>query len=582
MAFIKTLLPLVLVWLISFPLYAAQTLTYGPDSKPIAGVKITMTESDGTVTILTTDTNGQVTLPTTSNTYTLAASLTETGEDPVDLLDAIWILQHSGELRTLTPDQQKAADVNGDGEVDLLDAIYILQHSGELRTLTPNLVFLDANTGNPLSETTFNPGDTPSITVIRTGDVDQGFDPTAITDHAPIITGKTTLTMDENETAVSTLVGTDADSDTLTYSITGGTDKDLFTINASTGVLSFIAGPDYEDPSDTGGDNLYDIEITVSDGTNDTTQALIISVTDLNDLGPVISNLAATVSVAENQTSVVTVSASDPDGDTLTYSLSGTDASSFSISSSGVITFDSAPDYETKTSYSITVNISDGTNTTTQAVTISVTNVNDVSPVISTSASFSAAENQTSVGTVSASDAEGDTLTYTLTGTDASSFSISTSGVITFDAAPDYETKTSYSITVNISDGVNTTTQTLTINVTNVAENENAPIFTSLPSTLLVAENELLVYQIEARDGDGDTISYSLSGTDAAQFNLSSSGLISFKTARDYENLSNNRFNITVTISDGSLTKSRNAIVMITNVQENLIGEGQLGYSTLE
>ena len=116
MSWIKTLLPLVVVWLISLPLYAAQTLTYGPESKIITGVKITMTESDGTVTILTTDSNGQVTLPTTSNTYTLAASLAETGDDPVDLLDAIWILQHSGELRTLTGDQQKAADVSDDAQ----------------------------------------------------------------------------------------------------------------------------------------------------------------------------------------------------------------------------------------------------------------------------------------------------------------------------------------------------------------------------------------------------------------------------------------------------------------------------------
>ena len=89
MHWMKTLVPLVLAWAISFPVYASQTLTYGPDSKPIAGVKITLTESDGTITILSTDTNGQVTLPTTSNTYTITANLTETGDDPVDLLDAI-------------------------------------------------------------------------------------------------------------------------------------------------------------------------------------------------------------------------------------------------------------------------------------------------------------------------------------------------------------------------------------------------------------------------------------------------------------------------------------------------------------
>ena len=157
--------------------HTVLTFTYAGSNTPVAGIKITMTESDGTVTILATDANGQVTLPTTTNTYTLSASLTETGSDPVDILDAIYILQHAGELRTLTPEQLKAADVNADGEVDILDAIWILQHMGELRTLNSQLTFLDAATGNPLSETTFDPGDTPSITVIRMGDVDQSFDP---------------------------------------------------------------------------------------------------------------------------------------------------------------------------------------------------------------------------------------------------------------------------------------------------------------------------------------------------------------------------------------------------------------------
>ena len=164
-----------------YPLFAPPTLTFTYASntdKPIVGITLTQTQSDSTVTTLTSDANGKLTLPaTTANPYTLSASFTETGEDPVDLLDAIWILQHSGELRTLTTNQLKAADVSDDGDVDLLDAIYILQHSGELRTLDPNLVFLDAATGNPLSETTFSPTDTPSITVIRTGDVDQSFDP---------------------------------------------------------------------------------------------------------------------------------------------------------------------------------------------------------------------------------------------------------------------------------------------------------------------------------------------------------------------------------------------------------------------
>ena len=143
------------------------TFNYSNGNQVIAGIKIVMTESDGTVTILTTDANGQVTLPTTSNTYTLSASFTETGDDPISLIDAIQILQYGGELRVLTEDQKTAADVNKDGEVDVLDAIWILQHLGELRTLDGGLIFLDANTGKPLSETTFSATDTRCVPWIK-------------------------------------------------------------------------------------------------------------------------------------------------------------------------------------------------------------------------------------------------------------------------------------------------------------------------------------------------------------------------------------------------------------------------------
>ena len=93
---------------------------------------------------------------------------------------------------------------------------------------------------------------------------------------------------------------------------------------------------------------------------------------------PTISNLASTHSVDENQTAVTTVSASDPEGASLTYSLTGTDASLLSISSSGVITFNTAPDYETKTSYAITVNVSDGTNNISQPLTINIKDFNEI------------------------------------------------------------------------------------------------------------------------------------------------------------------------------------------------------------
>ena len=60
-------------------------------------------------------------------------------------------------------------------------------------------------------------------------------------------------------------VATDADGDDLSYSLSG-TDAALFTIDPATGAVRFIASPDFENPGDAGGDNVYDITVTASDG----------------------------------------------------------------------------------------------------------------------------------------------------------------------------------------------------------------------------------------------------------------------------------------------------------------------------
>tara|TARA_B110000305_G_scaffold217065_1_gene256111 strand:- start:170 stop:550 length:381 start_codon:yes stop_codon:yes gene_type:complete len=124
-------------------------------------------------------------------------------------------------------------------------------------------------------------------------------------------------------------------------------------------------------------------------------------------------------------------------------------------------------------------------------------------------------------------------------------------------------------------------TTTKDFSITVVPKN-TVPIFASLPSTLSVAENSLLVQQINAIDQEGDAISYSLSGTHASDFNLSAGGLISFKTAKDFENLSNNRFDITITISDGSLSATRAVVVMVKDEIENQFGAGKFGTMKLE
>ncbi len=244
------------------------------------------------------------------------------------------------------------------------------------------------------------------------------------------------ISIAENGTAVTTVTATDADAGaTLTYSISGGADAARFTINPTTGVLTFVAAPDAEAPTDVGANNVYDVVVRVSDGTNIDTQAIAVTVTNVNDNAPVITSngggATASISIAENGTAVTTVTATDADaGATRTYSIvGGADAARFTINpTTGVLTFVSAPDFEAPTDvgadnvYDVVVRVSDGTFTDDQTIAVTVTNVNEAAPVITSNgggatASISIAENGTAVTTVTATDADsGATLTYSISG----------------------------------------------------------------------------------------------------------------------------------------------------------------------
>ena len=434
---------------------------------------------------------------------------------------------------------------------------------------------------------------------------------TNVNDNAPVITSDgagaaASVNVTENATTVTTVTATDADAaSTLTYSIVGGADAAKFTVNSSTGALSFVSAPDYEHPTDAGGNNVYDVTVQVSDGTLTDTQAIAVSVTNLDDNAPVITSdgagASANVSIAENAAAVTTVTATDADsGSTLTYSVvGGADAAKFTVNSStGALSFVSAPDYENPTDvggnnvYDVTVQVSDGTLTDTQAIAVSVTNVNDNAPVITSngsgaSAAVNIAENTTAVTTITATDADaGSTLTYSIVGgADAAKFTVNAStGALSFVSAPDYENPTDaggnnvYDVTVQASDGTLTDTQAIAVSVTNV--NDNAPVITSngagATASVSVAENSTAVTTVTATDLDaGSTLTYSIvGGADAAKFTINSStGALSFVSAPDYESPSdvggNNVYDVTVKVSDGTLTDTQAIAVSVTNVNDN-------------
>jgi hypothetical protein len=483
--------------------------------------------------------------------------------------------------------------------------------------------------------------------------------------HAPDISSSSTFTVNENQTSIGTITASDVDGDTITYSISG---SDI-TINSTTGVVTFASAPNYETKSS------YSATVTVSDGTNSTTQDITVNVTDVteavavddsssgieddnirvdvltndtfissdvtltatdgtnmsvevqndatsvaeyghptiiyspdanwfgtdtftytvssggeSDQGTVTVTVTsvndaptitseATFSAAENQTDIGTVTATDIEDDTLTYSISVSDISI--DSSSGVMTFNSAPDYETTTSYSATVTVSDGTDSDTQDITVNITNVvENSSPVFTSNSSFTVAENQTSAAAITVTDADNDSISFSLSGTDADSFAIASSGALTFNNAPDYETKESYSLIVTASDGTSSVSQTISINISNVNE---VPQISALSSTQSLDENQTSIVTVSASDPDANTsLTYSISGTDSSLFAISSSGVLTFKTAPDYETPgdanADNNYQINIVVSDGSLSVTQAITIQVQNVADLISGVAVDGY----
>ena len=101
----------------------------------------------------------------------------------------------------------------------------------------------------------------------------------------PVIT-TTSFSISENNVTVGAVSASDVDSGTtLFYGLAqrAGSDEQLFDINSTTGALVFKSRPDYETPKDNGGDNTYNITVTASDGSIETSKELLITVQNINE-----------------------------------------------------------------------------------------------------------------------------------------------------------------------------------------------------------------------------------------------------------------------------------------------------------
>ncbi|MDC1207966.1 cadherin domain-containing protein [Litorivicinus sp.] len=388
-----------------------------------------------------------------------------------------------------------------------------------------------------------------------------------LNEFAPVISSDGTGSVYEQK-PVSTIIydinAQDSDGDSLSYSVVG-TDAALLDVDPETGKVTL------KSPADFSSKTSYQFTGVVTDGDFSDQQAIVVQVLNVND-GPIIDS-GSTGSVNENAdpaTVIYNASATDADGDSITYAISGSDLAFVSIDDvTGEVTLLASADFEAKSTYRFDVTASDGQTSYIKSVLVSVINVNEA-PVISSGNTGHIGENEalsTVVYTAAASDVDGDAVSYSLSGTDAALLVIDElSGDMTLNSSADYETKSQYLVNVVASDGQLSTSQPVTIDVWNV--NEFTPVFSSGDSGSVTEYVPIttVIYDADATDADGDTVRYSISGTDSGLLSIDgASGKVTPLFVPDYDKKT--QYEFSVIASDGYRTSTKAVSISVIDIE---------------
>jgi len=377
------------------------------------------------------------------------------------------------------------------------------------------------------------------------------------------------LSVDENSavgTELLTLSATDADGDQLTYS----TLDTIVTVDSVSGLVTILDSLYFDAEIQ---DSLI-FDVNVSDGVYEDVETVIIIINNINDNAPAFTAFVTDLNVDENSavgSELLILSASDADGDQLTYSTLDTIVTVDSVS--GVVTIlDSLYfDAETQDSLILEVKVSDGINEDMVSIAIAINNLNDNAPEMAAIANDLSVDENSAVGTelltLSATDADGLLNTLVFSSDDEKVHVDSLTGVVTLaaDINLDYETATSVSFGVKVSDGKNESVEIVSIAINNL--NDNAPVFAqeSYMISLLdtdIDDSNLLEFEASDLDQMGD-LTYSL--TDGYSiFSLTDKGELFIENAENINtNVDTAIYSLVVEVSDGEFVDQASIIVKI-------------------
>ena len=433
-------------------------------------------------------------------------------------------------------------------------------------------------------------------------------------DEAPsVATGATTISHAENSTELdvdlsdqsanaATYTGTDpedTDPELLKWSVSGA-DSGKFSITPPTGALAtlaFKAAPDYEMPGDANGGNVYEVTVVVTDSkANTAMRDVTVKVTNEEEPGTVtLSSLQPRVGVP------ITARLTDPDGGisgvTWQWQRGNTDIEKAVSATYTPVTDD--VDQNLLASASYTDGEGAGKTAEMASANAVAADTRNEAPVFpdqdpdtdgdQLDQERSVAEDATAAADgnvgdpVTATDATGDTLTYTLGGADAALFDIDrATGQITVGSGTklDKESQDTSTVTVTATDSFTaSSTITVTIKVTNVDE---TPELTGDAPADYGENGTGPVATYTAVDPEKADIVWTVAGADMDDFTIEG-GVLRFKSSPDYEDATdegtNNVYEVTVQAGDGGEDPAtKDVTVTVTNVEE----AGKVTLSTLQ
>ncbi|MGQ0455520.1 MAG: tandem-95 repeat protein [Hyphomicrobium sp.] len=437
-------------------------------------------------------------------TATVSVTVTPVNDAPVATGTSITTPEDTPRSGTLPV----ATDVDGDTLTYSLatgaaNGVAVVNSNGTY-SYTPN-----ANYNGPDSFTfTVSDGNGGSVTRTVAVTVTPVNDP-------PVVAGVSITTPEDTPFAGSLPVATDVDGDSLTYSLATGAANGAVVVN-SDGTFTYTPNANFN-----GSDSFT---FRVSDGNGGiVTRTVTIAVTPVNDAPVAVADAftgAEDATISGDVTPGTSGQDSDVDGDTLTVvDFDGNGANGItpvSGPSNGVLTlnangtFSYTPNANFNGTDSFTYRISDGNGGFAQAVvTLNITPVNDA-PVVAGTSITTPEDTPFSGSLPVATDADGDTLTYSrasnpLHGTVV----VNSNGTYTYTPTANYSGSDSFSFTVSDGNG-GTVTRTVTIVVTPV---QDAPVIAPIPNPV---SNDSATISLNlgayVSDVDGDTLTYSATG----------------------------------------------------------------------